>query len=170
MQRSAYEMRISDWSSDVCSSDLVQLACERATDEWLAAMDVYLDDSVQAQESAPIEHLLQLDEGFHERVAEITGNAELLRMLRNINARIHFFRWVDMQGRRDHTQGEHRALIAAIRARDAATASDLTRIHITRRLDQIVEVMREGYARLYMGERPTVVGLKLPPNSRVGRR
>src|SRR3546814_16096757 len=96
-------------------------------------MDVYLDDSVQAQESAPIEHLLQLDEGFHERVAEITGNAELLRMLRNINARIHFFRWVDMQGRRDHTQGEHRALIAAIRARDAATASDLTRIHIPRR-------------------------------------
>src|SRR3546814_15197709 len=91
-------------------------------------------------------------------------------MLRNINARIHFFRWVDMQGRRDHTQGEHRALIAAIRARDAATASDLTRIHITRRLDQIVEVMREGYARLYMGERPTVVGLTLPPNSRVGRR
>src|SRR3546814_9325095 len=31
---------------------IVQLACERATDEWLAAMDVYLDDSVQAQESA----------------------------------------------------------------------------------------------------------------------
>src|SRR3546814_7121160 len=89
---------------------IVQLACEWATDEWLAAMDVYLDDSVQAQESAPIEHLLQLDEGFHERVAEITGNAELLRMLRNINARIHFFRWVDMQGRRDHTQGEHREI------------------------------------------------------------
>src|SRR3546814_10878589 len=71
---------------------IVQLACERATDEWLAAMDVYLDDSVQAQESAPIEHLLQLDEGFHERVAEITGNAELLRMLRNINARIQIGR------------------------------------------------------------------------------
>src|SRR3546814_9261637 len=131
-------------------------------------MDVYLEDSVQAQESAPVEHLLQLDEGFHERVAEITGNAELLRMLRNINARIHFFRWVDMQGRRDLTQGEHRALVAAIRARDAATASNLTRIHITRRLDQIVEVMRASYARLYMGERPTVVGSTPTPVSRGG--
>jgi DNA-binding GntR family transcriptional regulator len=149
---------------------IVELACERATDEWLAAMDLYLDDSVQVQESAPVEHLLQLDEGFHERLAEVTGNAELLRMLRNINARIHFFRWVDMQGRRDLTQAEHRALVAAIRARDAATASDLARVHITRRLDQIVEVMREGYARLYMGERPTVVGWKPPPASRVGHR
>src|SRR3546814_5999594 len=38
---------------------IVQLACERATDEWLAAMEVYIDDSVQAQASAPIEHILQ---------------------------------------------------------------------------------------------------------------
>src|SRR3546814_8223317 len=28
-QRTAYEMRISDWSSDVCSSDLAQLALRR---------------------------------------------------------------------------------------------------------------------------------------------
>src|SRR3546814_1817031 len=27
-QRTAYEMRISDWSSDVCSSDLRQKACQ----------------------------------------------------------------------------------------------------------------------------------------------
>lgn len=141
---------------------IVQLACKRASDEWLSAMEAYLENSARVQESAPIEQLLQLDEGFHERVAEVTGNAELLRMLRNINARIHFFRWVDMQGRRDVTQSEHKALIAAIRARDVQTASDLTRAHINRRLDQIVEVMREGYARLGMGERPTVVGWKVP--------
>src|SRR3546814_4476691 len=28
-QKTAYDMRISDWSSDVCSSDLVDLALER---------------------------------------------------------------------------------------------------------------------------------------------
>src|SRR3546814_11646997 len=27
MQKSAYEMRISDWSSDVCSSDLIPVVC-----------------------------------------------------------------------------------------------------------------------------------------------
>src|SRR3546814_6921077 len=29
-QKTAYEMRISDWSSDVCSSDLAVEGCERA--------------------------------------------------------------------------------------------------------------------------------------------
>src|SRR3546814_9354003 len=33
-QKQAYEMRISDWSSDVCSSDL--LAEELATDQFIA--------------------------------------------------------------------------------------------------------------------------------------
>src|SRR3546814_5911926 len=28
-QKTAYEMRISDWSSDVCSSDLMPLHCQR---------------------------------------------------------------------------------------------------------------------------------------------
>lgn len=135
---------------------IVTFACDRATPEWCDGMDAYLDASVAEQESAPLEHLLELDEGFHERVAEVTGNLELLRMLRNVNARIHFFRWIDMRGRRDTTQAEHRALVAAIRARDVPAAVAVTRTHITRRLDQIVEGIREGYARLYMGEGPSI--------------
>src|SRR3546814_4422174 len=31
-QKTAYEMRISDWSSDVCSSDLLQLAVSAVAD------------------------------------------------------------------------------------------------------------------------------------------
>src|SRR3546814_1440943 len=31
-QKTAYEMRISDWSSDVCSSDLVGVECQDAVD------------------------------------------------------------------------------------------------------------------------------------------
>jgi DNA-binding GntR family transcriptional regulator len=133
------------------------LACERATPEAMDALDAYLDRSVAAHESAPIEYLLELDEGFHERVAESTGNQELVRMLRNINARIHFFRWIDMQGRRDNTQAEHRALVAAIRQGDTDRAEAVARTHITRRLDQIVDGIREGYAQLYMGNGPKVV-------------
>ena len=83
----------------------------------------------------------------------------LKRLLRNVNARIHFFRWVDMHGRRDKTQREHRALVAAIRAKDKATAGSVLRAHITRRLEEIVEVVREGYGRLYMGEGPGAAAL-----------
>ncbi len=135
-------------------SFIAQLACSRAEPAALDCLDAYLDRSVAAHDGAEVEELVALDEGFHERVAELTGNPELLRMLRNINARIHFFRWVDMRGRRDETQAEHRALVRAIRAGDEAQAIGVARRHITRRQDQIVEVIREGYARLCMGEGP----------------
>src|SRR3546814_5087080 len=36
-QKTAYEMRISDWSSDVCSSDLIRIAAQRATHQRAAA-------------------------------------------------------------------------------------------------------------------------------------
>src|SRR3546814_6416863 len=35
-QKTAYEMRISDWSSDVCSSDLAYLALQRRPEEQQA--------------------------------------------------------------------------------------------------------------------------------------
>src|SRR3546814_18033785 len=38
-QKTAYEMRISDWSSDVCSSDLMTLADARACHPGLVAME-----------------------------------------------------------------------------------------------------------------------------------
>src|SRR3546814_8895814 len=34
-QKTAYEMRISDWSSDVCSSDLVGVVYEHARRQWV---------------------------------------------------------------------------------------------------------------------------------------
>src|SRR3546814_11658222 len=38
-QKTAYEMRISDWSSDVCSSDLADLLALRGDDPYLQGLD-----------------------------------------------------------------------------------------------------------------------------------
>src|SRR3546814_9526494 len=51
-QKTAYEMRISDWSSDVCSSDLDR---HRNLDPRLVEIE-FLDDAVEARERA-FEHL-----------------------------------------------------------------------------------------------------------------
>lgn len=94
--------------------------------------------------------LLAFDEHFHETIARMTGNDELLRLLKNINARIRFFRWVDMEERRERTQSEHAAILAAIRAHDAAGAAELVDRHIVRRRDEIAEALKECHARLFV--------------------
>src|SRR3546814_8754943 len=53
-QKTAYEMRISDWSSDVCSSDLdvaanvsgIDPAGARALDDWFASINLGYGDRV----------------------------------------------------------------------------------------------------------------------------
>src|SRR3546814_14216146 len=90
-QKTAYEMRISDWSSDVCSSDLfLELARQRLRRilvERLAAID---DDLVGARSSRDVgflfarhprddaraERLAQLDRGDADRSEERRGGKE----------------------------------------------------------------------------------------------
>lgn len=130
---------------------MAALACARADATGLAELEAYLDRSIAAQESAPVEELLGFDEGFHTRVAALTGNPELMRMLGNINARTHFFRWVDMNGRRDKTQAEHRGVLEAMKAGEPDRARAIMEGHIRQRMDQIVDVVREANARLLRG-------------------
>src|SRR3546814_9167331 len=45
-QKTAYEMRISDWSSDVCSSDLLRTAVEKGNAQGV--LDGDIDDFLEA--------------------------------------------------------------------------------------------------------------------------
>lgn len=143
-----YELRLG------LETQIARLAARRITPAEVAELAAFLDRSAAVCEAADVETLLRLDEGFHERLAAATGNGELLRALRALNARIYFFRWVDMQGRRATTQGEHRAILAAVTAGNEEAAAAAVAGHITRRGDRIAAVVKEGYARLYMGEGP----------------
>jgi DNA-binding GntR family transcriptional regulator len=134
-------------------STAARLAVERASDDELADLERFIERSRSVSEKTTVMELVRLDEEFHERIAVLSRNSELLRILQNINARIRFCRWIDMEnGRRSATQNEHAAMLAALKARDAGRASEAMNSHITRRLDQIVDVIREGYARIYMGD------------------
>ena len=129
------------------------LAVERASDEELEELGRFLTRSRAVPEKTTVIELVRFDEEFHERIAVLSRNGELLRILQNINARIRFCRWIDMEnGRRSTTQGEHAGVLAALKARDAKKCAEAMNSHISRRLDQIVDVIREGYARIYMGE------------------
>lgn len=134
----------------------VRLACERGKPEEIAELEHFLADTAESVESGDNEDALRFldyDEQFHERIVAMTRNAELLHALRNVNARIRFVRWIDMQnGRRKHTQREHRAVVRALKKRDAEAAAHALGDHITHRVDQIQDVIKEGFARIYMGQ------------------
>lgn len=127
----------------------IPLVIARATPEELAAIGDFLDISSADVPGRTIVDLVNLDERFHEQLIALSGNTEMTRVLRNVNGRIRFVRWIDMEGRRSFTQSEHKEILAAVLRRDAAGAMDLLSRHIERRLDQITASIREGFARIY---------------------
>lgn len=128
------------------------LAIARATDAEIAEAAAYLGQSRQVPPDTPVERLVELDEGFHLRIADMARNTELRRVLVNLNERIRFVRWFDMEKvGRDSTQKEHRAILKALKARDAGLSERLLREHIGLRQDQIVEAITRGLAKIYLG-------------------
>jgi DNA-binding GntR family transcriptional regulator len=126
------------------------LAVDRAGDDEISALDRFWREAMARRSSRTAAELVRLDEQFHERLLALSGNAEAVRLLAGINARIHFVRWIDLDRaeRRQATYDEHGALLEALAARDRLRAIDLLSRHIDRRMEQIVEVIREGAARL----------------------
>jgi len=126
----------------------VQVAAARISAEEIADIEAFLDAT--GTETNNADQLVGLDEHFHTRLMAASGNGEMVRLLDNVNARIRFIRWVDMDRRRPETQREHRAIMQALKASDGAEAGRRMRAHIERRDDQITQAVREGYSRLYV--------------------
>ena len=129
----------------------VRLAVKRAKDEEIDALLAFLDATGPDPGDRSSIELVELDETFHERLMAMSDNAEMLRVLRNVNARIRFVRWIDMDSiNRSNTQAEHRAVLHALKGRDEGTCVYVLERHIDRRLDTITSAIKEGYAQIYM--------------------
>ena len=133
----------------------VRLAIERATDADIDSLIAFLDSTGPEPLGRSVVELVQLDETFHERLLAMSGNVEMLRVLQNVNARIRFVRWIDMdRGNRTETQTEHRQALLGVKRRDESACLEVLGKHIDRRLDQITSALKEGYAQIYMTGNP----------------
>lgn len=88
----------------------------------------------------------ELREGFHERLAEISGNAELVRLLREIDAQIYAFRRLDSAvPMRSHTaQKEHLEILELIEKGDVSAASQAMEEHIARSQSTVQSLLKAG--------------------------
>jgi DNA-binding GntR family transcriptional regulator len=134
----------------------MHLAIRNAREEDIDRLMAFLDATGGEQGHRPVLELVRFDEQFHETLLEMGGNSEFLRVLKNVNSRIRFVRWVDL-GRRGRpiTQQEHRDIVKALKARDEDAAIRRLERHIERRFDEIRNSIREGFSKIYMGEGPS---------------
>lgn len=128
-----------------------RLSVLRAQDDDIHETLAFLDATGPDPGDRTVAELVMLDETFHEQLLAMSGNVEMLRVLRNVNARIRFVRWIDMKRSDRHgTQWEHRRILETLLARDEQACVSLLEKHIDRRMDQVISAIREGYAQIYM--------------------
>jgi DNA-binding GntR family transcriptional regulator len=129
----------------------LHLAVERARDADIESLLAFLGETGLDPGERSVVDLVLLDEMFHERLLTMSGNVQMLRVLANVNARIRFVRWIDMErADRRKTQMEHRNVQLGLKRRDLARCTTILERHIDRRLDAITSALKEGYAQIYL--------------------
>lgn len=140
-----YELRLG------IEKNCCNLAVLRATDTQIAALQTYLDHSRSVPNEVTATELVKLDEGFHLRLAEMSGNAELVKLMQWISQRIRFIRWISMDITvRASTQEQHQELLNALKSRDAEKMLALIGGHISLRQEQILAAVTKGLAHIYL--------------------
>jgi DNA-binding GntR family transcriptional regulator len=114
-----------------------RLAAERMTDDDIAAVEAVLerhrDDA--ALKAGEAYYQQPGDYDFHYRIAQGSGNRRIVELLCGEMyhlLRIYRYRSGAVPGRALRAFEEHRAILAALRARDGALAETLMRQHIRR--------------------------------------
>lgn len=106
---------------------------------------------------ASISTLAGYDEAFHNALAATHGNRLIQQQLNTINERLYAFREIDFSkpDRVTSTCAEHERLLAAIVARDAATAINLIRKNIHSGLGNVETAIVHLVARSYLTGMPS---------------
>lgn len=140
-----YEMR------DITECAAARLACDRATDADLSRLRDDLFATGLEVDGLTVAEACARDEAFHMDIARLTGNEVLVSQLERINERIRYVRWVSMSmGRIRKSKEEHVMIADALVARDGNAAAALLGGHISKRMDEVVEVVRHGISNIYM--------------------
>lgn len=130
----------------------IRLAVARATDAEIEDLVGFWRAASQDVDAKPTEQLIADDEELHVRVIALSHNKELVYALKYVNARIHFIRWANLLGDEAHAESyrQHMHLLEVLRNRDPDEAERTIRGIIERRTEEIVDILKEGAAKLYI--------------------
>lgn len=141
-------------------TEALHRSIESANEQQIDAVVSYLDEAEESYAVCrDLNELLRMDEEFHVKLALLSGNSELVRLLCNVNERIRYVRIINLRLLRDrrgtpeedHTSmSQHRIILNAVKARDVSEATRALRRHIERRSEQTIELVRFAFSQLYV--------------------
>ena len=120
-----YELRA------IVDSASARLACERASEAVLARLQGIVEETKRATEAKDLQGIVQAHAAFHEILYAASGNAELIRVARNLWDRSYRFRVMALSNEENARRGleQHRAILAALQARDSERAVAMAEEH-----------------------------------------
>jgi len=124
------------------------LAAERITDEELEKMERHLVEKADTIARGDMERLVEVDTEFHESIYKASRNDRLQGIINNLREQIQRFRATSLAypGRMKQSLDEHRAIVEAIHARDAALARQVTQEHIENAEQSMIEsIKKDGF-------------------------
>ncbi|MCP5036585.1 MAG: GntR family transcriptional regulator [Rhodobacteraceae bacterium] len=142
-------------------TEAVRLATMRASDAELNGLNTWLESTGPgSSQGIDAEKLLKADEEFHLKIAELSQNGELLRLLVNLNDRVRYIRLIYLRGQVESAKTDtnpaktspHKAIMAAILDRKPGVAMAAMRQHIERRREDASKAVRIAYSQLYVPE------------------
>ncbi|MGH3232486.1 MAG: GntR family transcriptional regulator [Streptosporangiaceae bacterium] len=123
----------------------VRLAIPRVTEVDLARLDQLIERMAAHIAEGAVREFFAANVEFHETLCELSGNPKLQEVHHRLEGEIGRFqsRTLAMRGSMDDSLTEHRAILAAIRLRDADRAAALTADHIRVPAQRLQAALRE---------------------------
>src|SRR3989338_2594053 len=110
---------------------IARLACERASEQDIAALALHLEREHAANIHGQRHEAIRLSGQFHTLLAQIAGNAVLLRMMKELVTRTSLIIGIfGAAGATNCRDDDHKTIIDAFLARDGAKAAALMADHL----------------------------------------
>jgi DNA-binding GntR family transcriptional regulator len=131
--------------------ETVRAACARLAAADFTALSDILDEQAKALSPTAAERFHQLDDQFHREISERAGHGYVWDIIRENKAHMDRVRYLSPSFASEHAYLEHRDILAALMSRDATAATRTIRHHLTRILDQIVQI-RAAHSAFFADE------------------
>lgn len=122
-----------------------ELAAPRFSDSQIMELATALDEVDTALRHGDTDAYIRFDDTLHRAIFETAGNAVLVRELVPLQIHIDFIRYYSRHRAGEHitrSHAEHRAIIAALHARDARSARQAMEAHIRnagQRIERLID-------------------------------